>query len=695
MTAYPPLRRRQVHLDFHTSEHIPNVGAEFDADDFVRTLRDACVDSITLFAKCHHGWSYYPTQAGRSHPTLVRPDLLGEMVTACRAADIETPIYLSVQWDERVAREHPEWRAMSATNSLAFVDPTERSALGQLSAAWHTICLTHRPYMEELKAQTSEIIALYKPPGVFFDILQPPDCVCPNCLDRMLANGLDPLLPADRLKNDYAVLEEVRSELSAHVDATMPGTRIFYNSGHIAKHGKDAYRAYSHLELESLPTGGWGYDHFPASARYADYLGFDFLGHTGKFHTSWGDFGGFKHPDALVYETAQMAALGAKCLVGDQLHPSGRMNRATYATIAPAYDRIRRLGPLLEGAQYQSEIAILASEYFHRERDGKNHAVDDGAVRMLLESHRGFDIIDPDASFGNYRLIILPDNIPVDAELGQRLAAFVKDGGKILLSGTSGIDPLTGRFSVDAGITYLGKNTFETSYVAADGLKKLPDVPFVVYCPSGRVSVQTAEVLAELRDPYFDRTYAHFCSHQHAPDNPYAASPGPAATVSGGIGYIALPIFGAYHDAGQPYYRYLVDAVINRLLPDPLVVTDLPSAARVSLTKSGEDYVLHLMHGTPQVRGRSVKLPARHHRQAIEIIEDIPVLGPSHTSIRLEGEWSAHDGLSGEQFFARSCDGRLEVDVPSLHIHRAVVLTRGTVSEPILSFERLHDEQGR
>ena len=150
MSAYPPLRRRQVHLDFHTSEHIPNVGAEFDANDFVRTLQDASVDSITLFAKCHHGWSYYPTQAGRSHPTLVRPDLLGEMVTACRAADIETPIYLSVQWDERVAREHPEWRAMSATNSLAFVDPIERSALGQLSAAWHTICLTHRPYMDEL-----------------------------------------------------------------------------------------------------------------------------------------------------------------------------------------------------------------------------------------------------------------------------------------------------------------------------------------------------------------------------------------------------------------------------------------------------------------------------------------------------------------------------------------------------------------
>ena len=34
-----PLRYRQIHLDFHTSEHIPDVGAEFDPDNFVATLK--------------------------------------------------------------------------------------------------------------------------------------------------------------------------------------------------------------------------------------------------------------------------------------------------------------------------------------------------------------------------------------------------------------------------------------------------------------------------------------------------------------------------------------------------------------------------------------------------------------------------------------------------------------------------------
>jgi hypothetical protein len=50
------------------SIHIPDVGTEFDADAFGARLDEARVNWITLFAKCHHGLSYYPTQAGTVHP---------------------------------------------------------------------------------------------------------------------------------------------------------------------------------------------------------------------------------------------------------------------------------------------------------------------------------------------------------------------------------------------------------------------------------------------------------------------------------------------------------------------------------------------------------------------------------------------------------------------------------------------------
>jgi hypothetical protein len=53
---------RQVHLDFHTSEKIEGIGSRFSVENFENALKIGHVNSITLFAKCHHGWMYYPSK---------------------------------------------------------------------------------------------------------------------------------------------------------------------------------------------------------------------------------------------------------------------------------------------------------------------------------------------------------------------------------------------------------------------------------------------------------------------------------------------------------------------------------------------------------------------------------------------------------------------------------------------------------
>ena len=47
-----------VHLDFHTSPDIEGVGARFSKEKFTKTIKDAKIDSMTVFAKCHHGYTY-------------------------------------------------------------------------------------------------------------------------------------------------------------------------------------------------------------------------------------------------------------------------------------------------------------------------------------------------------------------------------------------------------------------------------------------------------------------------------------------------------------------------------------------------------------------------------------------------------------------------------------------------------------
>ena len=111
----PELRTRQIHLDFHTSPFIGDVGADFDAKEFARTMKAAHVNSVTVFAKCHHGHLYYNTKHPARHPGLKKGfDLLARQVEALHRVDIRAPIYISVQCDEYAADEYPQWIAREA-----------------------------------------------------------------------------------------------------------------------------------------------------------------------------------------------------------------------------------------------------------------------------------------------------------------------------------------------------------------------------------------------------------------------------------------------------------------------------------------------------------------------------------------------------------------------------------------------------
>lgn len=85
---------RQVHLDFHTSPDIPGVGSRFDKEQFQAALKAGKLESITVFAKCHHSMCYYPTKVGTMHPGLDF-DLTGAMVEAAHEIGVRAPIYIT------------------------------------------------------------------------------------------------------------------------------------------------------------------------------------------------------------------------------------------------------------------------------------------------------------------------------------------------------------------------------------------------------------------------------------------------------------------------------------------------------------------------------------------------------------------------------------------------------------------------
>lgn len=375
------MKFRQVHLDFHTSEIINNIGSHFSKEQFQSSLKLGCVDSITLFAKCHHGWAYHHSDANEMHPNL-EFDLLGSMIHAAHEINVNTPVYLSAGLDEKLARKHPEWLIRDEEDKTTWVGDF-------MTPGYHRFCF-NTPYLDILIDQIKEVVERYDVDGIFLDIVGVTPCYCQYCVAELRQNGKDP--------RDIGAVTELSEKVYANytrkvreaIDSIKPGLNVFHNGGHICCGRRDLAIMNSHIEIESLPTGGWGYDHFPLSARYVQGLNMEFLGMTGKFHESWGEFGGYKHPNALKYEAALSIANAAKCSIGDQLHPSGYMDNATYELIGSAYKEVQQKEAWCDNVTSIADVALLSLESvanIHKQegpsvRTGKSNA---GAVRMLLD----------------------------------------------------------------------------------------------------------------------------------------------------------------------------------------------------------------------------------------------------------------------------------------------------------------------
>lgn len=616
---------RQVHLDFHTSEKMKNVGKAFSKEQFQKALILGHINSITLFSKCHHGWAYHPTKANVMHPELDF-DLLGQQIEAAHEIGVKTPVYLSAGLDEKYATKHRNQLVRNKDESIV-------GAPDFVTAGYHKLCI-NTSYLDILLEQIKEVCENYDADGIFLDIVSVQPCWCETCMNQLLAEGKDPTNEeninelAERVYANY--LKRVRET----IDSVKPGLPVFHNGGHIRRGRRDLAFGNTHLELESLPTGGWGYDHFPVSASYARTLGMDFLGMTGKFHRSWGEFGGFKHPNALRYETALSVASGARCSVGDQLHPSGEMNLATYSLIGKAYEEIEGKEKYLEGAENVADIAVLGTEAFNNYYKGSSEKWsfsgstgnnDAGCARILLEGKYLFNYIDTEEDFSKYKLIILPDSGVIDNSLEHKFAQFISNGGKILASGTAGVN-FDGKFVFDFGCEIDEKNELLPSYAHPNfEIDSLENSAYLVYSDSYKLKNVTGKVLINREDQYFNRAPLHFCSHLHTPND--ATTSAPAAVLGRDGAYIGWDIFNEYATQGSITTKEMVVKIIDLLLCDKVVSTNLPAQGIVTVTKQNGRKIVHLLYASPVKRGSGV-----------EIIEDIVPIYETEVKLKTEKE---------------------------------------------------------
>lgn len=664
-SAMDTLRYRQVHLDFHNSELFEDIARDFNPVEFAATLKKANVNSVTAFGRCHHGYIYHDTKfTERKHPYLKR-NLLKEQIEACHKIGIRVPVYVTVQWDHYSALHHPEWLVrdengapMANANTNVF----------QPVVGFYNHLDIASPYTDFLKDYLKDLFEAVPVDGIFLDIHH----ILPNAnqtaVDAMLKRGLDPTNATVRLLYNQEVMENFKKDMTAFIRKLDKNCSIFYNSGHVGPHLKPTIPFNTHLELESLPSGGWGYMHFPLTARYARNFGKDFLGMTGKFHTSWGDFHSLKNEAALEFETSMMLAFNAKCSIGDQLHPTGKLDEATYELIGNVFKKVAEKEAWCDGATAITEIAVLTTEEFAL--PGKGSRTPEammGVVRILQEGAHQFDVLDSESNFDNYKLIILPDTIPVNDLLKQKLQNYLNKGGSIISSYQSGLTPDGKTFAMpEMGVTLIGDAPYSPDFLVLKGplAKSLPQTELVMYMKGMEVKPGNgAEVLLQTNIPYFNRDWNHFSSHKHTPSSGKTGYPG--VIRNGRSIYFMHPIFTQYNKNAPKWCKQVLLNAVEMLLPDALVKHNGPTGLVATLNEQSnmKRMILHLLFYTPERRGLD-----------FDVIQDVVPLNNTTVSVKTNGNIKTVTLVPQNKTLPfKHQYGRIEFILPQLKGHQMIV----------------------
>ena len=335
--------------------------------------------------------------------------------------------------------------------------------------------------------------------------------------------------------------------------------------------------------------------------------------------------------------------------------------------IGEAYAEVEKREKWCNDVKAVTDIAIFTTY------DDKNrgNGPDVGTNRILLEGKYLYNIIDNECDFSDYKLIIFSDTVKFDAALADKVNAYLAKGGKILLSGKSGIrkDSDT-EFFKDFGVTMKGENPYDATYlIPTYDMAPIGTAAYLMYKRGYTVEVsQGTKVLANMQDSYFNRAFRRFCSHKNTPNNPETLAPSAVISADGTIGYIAYNIFSDYGENGALHQKQIVCDMLDELLADSkTLTTSLPSNGVTTLMEQiyHNRYVNHLLYCVTKKRGDT------------EVIEDAITLHDTKVEIKL-GKKPSRVYLAPEEKdipFTYE-NGILSYTVPQFTIHGMVVIDK-------------------
>lgn len=602
MMAEPPTRLKRsesflgVHFDFHAGPDCTEIGKSTTREMIERIIDRVKPDYLQIDGKGHPGFSSYPTRVGQPAPGFVGDPLrLWREVTAARGVALY--LHYSGVWDGEAVKQ-PGWAAVNADGSLQ----------DKATSFWG-------PYLQQrMLPQLREIAGEYGLDGVWID----GDC--------------------------WAAVPDYRPEaLAAFTAATgvtvAPRKRGDPHWQEFLAFHREAFRRYLRTTVDTMKRShpdfqvcsNWAFsDHMPepVSADVAflsgDYSPGDsvnsarlagrFLAQQGRPWDlmAWSFAIKPERREKSVVQVQREAALVLAQGGGFQAYFSqrrdGSVDLATMDVMAEVAAFCRARQPWAYHSQSVPEIAVLLSQAdtYHNNDAlfARRHASVRGVLQALLDRRHAVDVVGEhmlENRLSQYALVVVPECSYLDPGFRDRLVAYAREGGKLLLVGPTAV----ALFEQALDLRWRGQRDQAATvrWVDGDRMAQLPARLGMAIPPSG------ARLIGELTT---------------AGDS--FATPAPAASIQAlGRGKVASVYFSAgraYAEGGAPEVGNLLDRLVREEFPSPQVVVEgSPEVEVVVATQRGRRLV-HLIN----VSGPHATAP---------VLETVDPVGPLTVSIRL------------------------------------------------------------
>lgn len=657
---------RKVHLDFHNSKHVPEIGTKFNANEWGDRIVAGNLDSIVVFAKDMHGYFYYPSKYGPVHPGLSF-DLLGEQVKACHKRNIAVYAYYCTAWDHYLADTHPEWNMRKRDGS------DYRPKVGK-TPGWTALCLGNKDFVDLVANHIQEFVSKYELDGAWLDMAEPiaPECYCKECVLQIKATGKDPFNMDVQRDHQNKNFIEFHRRMRDLVHSTRPGCHVDFNDIGLGKVSERA-EFLDNIDIEALPTGGWGYFYAPLQLRYQRNFGLPVYGMTGRFVSAWADFGGLKLPQQLDVELASLVANATRCDVGDQMPPNGVLDKAVYHVLGKSFGKIKQLQPWLDQAAPVTEAVLLIPDIALEKVNQKYFF---GIAKLLIESHIQFDVLEPVMEWERYGLVIIPDELNPDEQTINRLHRFIEKGGSVIVCHNGGLQKETHQSWLERyGLENDGQSSFDPAYMVTDDNfdSDMPGYAYALYGGASQWKIKSpAKSLAQLGEPLFQRSAEHFTSHRQTPFD-HITDYSVIAT-SRKIALIGFPIGQAYYEKGYWIYREAFLKLVNEVFPKRLVDTNAPLNCEITLTyqpankdeNRPERYIIHIINWSPN---RKTPSHPEVHEDPVALTNIWVKLNIPITNV------SVNTVLADEKLKPQYTDNGIKVTVPRIPISEMVCFT--------------------